>query len=167
MESKKLISELSSYMAGKGLKNKQVETDLGLPKNSLSNFLSLKKVLPQKWNEPILKYISQSNVVINTLGDLKDKVTTADKVPIPETKLDLKEVDEDIDLADRLKSFCKQYKTNPDDLFAWLMENYGKKPSVAKSPKNDQKEPLEKKPSKFTSDWRKQLVKAKTGYSPK
>lgn len=109
MENEKLITKLTSYMQENSLKNAKVEKDIGLPKNSLSNFLSLKKSLPNKWAEPILKYISQSNIVINTLGDLSDKVTTADKISAPDNYKKEKWILE-------IENYCAKEGILPEDL---------------------------------------------------
>lgn len=57
MENKKLIQELGELITSKGLKKSEVEEKIGLPLNSLSNFLSGRKELPEKWSNPIRNFI--------------------------------------------------------------------------------------------------------------
>lgn len=49
-----------------GVKKKDIEETLGMPKNCLSNFLSYKKDMPDKWIEPLQKYADET---IGALGD--------------------------------------------------------------------------------------------------
>ena len=58
--------------------------------------------------------------------------------------------------------FCKTNKTNIDDLSAWLSNNYGKPTKPVKEAKTANNANTEKV-SKFTSNFREQLRKAKTG----
>jgi len=84
---------------------------------------------------------------------------------IPQTaKQSIEEMDERIENGKRLEAFCKQHKTNHDDLFSWLMDNYGKKQKPVKEAKNAINPPSEKQ-SKFNSNFRNELIKNKTGYS--
>jgi hypothetical protein len=50
--------ELIKLMASQTIKNVEVERELDLPKNSLSNILSGKKPMPEKWATKIQNYIS-------------------------------------------------------------------------------------------------------------
>lgn len=69
----------------------------------------------------------------NKLGDLKVKITTANKISpkievVENTALDsIKECDEDLEQGKRLRQFAKLNKTDCDTIFSWLMDNYGKK----------------------------------------
>lgn len=57
-------------------------------------------------------------------------VKTANEVPQPQNK-EISESDLiDIEVGKQLIEFCKLNKTNTDDLFSWLMDNYGKKPKT-------------------------------------
>lgn len=175
MNTEKLISELSSYKKTKSLTNSQIETDLGLPKNSLSNFLSLKKALPDKWGEPILHYISQSNVVINTLGNLKDKVTTADKIAAPE----IKNMEEAYLISDwyvkyqrdnpwifKIENYCEKEGITTEDLI--LSHKERNKPQKSKKGTNslEQEKSAAIEPLSNTngySNWRSEYTKKKLG----
>lgn len=57
MNAKELTAELKK-LTDSGVKNKTLEEQIGLPKNSLSNVLSGKKEMPGKWVEKIQKYFS-------------------------------------------------------------------------------------------------------------
>lgn len=57
MEAKKLTEELKK-LTDSGVKNKTLEEQIGLPKNSLSNVLSGRKEMPGKWIEKIQKYFA-------------------------------------------------------------------------------------------------------------
>lgn len=63
MDKEKLINELNELIAIKNLKKSTIEEAIGFPKNGLSNFLSGKKELPEKWLEPIKNYIDSFEVV--------------------------------------------------------------------------------------------------------
>lgn len=57
MDAKELTAELKK-LTDSGMKNKTLEEQIGLPKNSLSNVLSGKKEMPGKWVEKIQKYFA-------------------------------------------------------------------------------------------------------------
>lgn len=161
MESERLILKLNAFMEGTSLKNATVEKEIGLPQNSLSNFRALKKELPKKWYQPIQDYMvgksnqlhgtAIENKLMESLGDLKDKVTTANKIEVVERnqKEAMDEFDEDREQGKRLRIFAKQNKTDCDAIFSWLMDNYGKK---AKTPDIDLKQGEKVNFHDFTQD---------------
>lgn len=57
MDKVKLITELNELISSQNLKKSTIEEAIGFPKNGLSNFLSGKKELPEKWLLPIKNYI--------------------------------------------------------------------------------------------------------------
>lgn len=63
LEQTVLMEKLKMYIEATRIKNIYIEIFLGLPKNSLSNFLSLKKSLPDKWKVPIEKFCEQQGAV--------------------------------------------------------------------------------------------------------
>ncbi len=67
--------EIFEKLEKANVKLSKVESDLGTPKNYLSRFKDPKNKLPLKWEIKLLDYIKEK------LGDLSDKVTTADKIP--------------------------------------------------------------------------------------
>ncbi len=90
MDKKKLISELNDVIKANNLKKSEVEQRIGFPQNGLSNILSGKKDLPDKWVNPITSYIecfdSENQIhplsgreLAETMG-----VKTANKVPSPQ-----------------------------------------------------------------------------------
>lgn len=104
-----------------------------------------------------------------TLQSLKDEglVKPASEIPVPEAKNTTKGLahyvathgtsvlfdGEAVENGIRLRAFCKQFRTNPDDLFAWLMENYGQPKKLPKnSPKTPNKAIVDK--STFAADLR-------------
>lgn len=125
MDKPLLIEKLKSFIEENKLKNAKVETDLGLPQNSLSNFLSQKKILPDKWIAPILKYI---------VGDLAYKVTTADNVEI---KITSPKNEYKIEVAPWIKEiedYCSNAGILPQDLIN-LPKNVIKSPTPPKQGK--------------------------------
>ena len=71
------------------------------------------KIIFVKWGSSFsLKYISISNVVINTLGDLKNKVTTAEKI----TESKKEELKNSYTWIEEIENFCNQEGILPIDL---------------------------------------------------
>jgi hypothetical protein len=58
MAYEQLLSEFKDAIQVLGIKNKDIETKIGLPQNSLSNYLNGKKELPKKWSLPIESALS-------------------------------------------------------------------------------------------------------------
>jgi hypothetical protein len=57
--------ELLKELVSLGIKKTKIEAAIGMPKNSLSNFISGKKELPDKWIEPIQKFLASDTVKYN------------------------------------------------------------------------------------------------------
>lgn len=113
MTKPELIEKLKAFMEEGRLKNRAVEQALKMPKNSLSNFLSLKKELPDKWVPRIEKFCAGAVTEIN-LGELAGKVTTANK--ISSTKL-LNEINEAMPKwTAEIEDYCAQQGILPLDL---------------------------------------------------
>lgn len=66
-----LIENLKLFMKMNHLKNRAVEKTLHMPLNSLSNFLKLKKVLPDKWVIPIQEF-TQGDGKVLTLAQVEN-----------------------------------------------------------------------------------------------
>lgn len=58
-----LIETLKVFISDYRLRHKYVEQSLGMPRNSLSNFLSFKKILPDKWILPIEKLCAGEDII--------------------------------------------------------------------------------------------------------
>lgn len=130
MDKKLLIEKLKAFIEENKLRNAKVETDLGLPKNSLSNFLSQKKTLPDKWINPIIKY---------TLGELSEKVTTGNKIPEKENigAIDLSKQSNVVSIhnwAKEIEDYCSNAGILPQDLIN-LHKNGIKPPTPPKQGK--------------------------------
>lgn len=53
------LENLNKLIESKGFSRSEVETNLGMPKNTLSSYLSGSKDMPEKWVEPIMSYLQQ------------------------------------------------------------------------------------------------------------
>lgn len=75
MEKQKLVEKLVQLK--KELTQNELETAIGLPKNSLSNVLKGKKEMPNKWVEKIQKYFSAKDAA--GLKSVEYEIPTHDK----------------------------------------------------------------------------------------
>jgi len=98
-----------------------------------------------------------------SIKELKDAgiVKKASEIPVPKRKIEaiertaldsIREADTDLENGKRLRLFCERYKTNTEDLFVWLMDNYGK---PMKKSKEDKPENTRPDRSNFAADLRK------------
>jgi recombination protein RecA len=60
MSKEETVKKLNEYIVSSGLKKSEVEDAIGFPKNGLSNILSGKKELSDKWQPKFEKFISDS-----------------------------------------------------------------------------------------------------------
>src|SRR5689334_4106880 len=65
MDKKKLIDDLKTLLETKNIKKSVAEKEIGMPLNSLSNFLSGKKELPDKWVDFIASYIQKYTPILD------------------------------------------------------------------------------------------------------
>ena len=126
METKKLISELTDYIEANNLKNSQVEKEIGLPKNSLSNFISFKKQLPEKWAKPISEYMKvpdeKSKVEISSKKEDETKTFSEGGTMGDQMIIDSKKEK----WVKEIETFCSQQGILPID----LIESYKEKKSA-------------------------------------
>jgi hypothetical protein len=128
METKKLISELTDYIEASNLKNSQVEKEIGLPKNSLSNFLSFKKQLPEKWVNPISEYMKvpdeKSKVEISSKKEDEPKPFSEGGTMGDQMIIDSKKEK----WVKEIETFCSQQGIVPSE----LIESYKSKKVIKK-----------------------------------
>jgi hypothetical protein len=93
----------------------------------------------------------------------KSKYATMERSDISEFDKSSSLENEETYQGKRILAFCKQFKTTPDDLFSWLMDNYGKKQKPVKALQSSKESPDPSKQSKFSSNWRNDYIKNKTG----
>lgn len=134
MKHEKLISELIEFIKRIRLKNREVELSVGLPVNSLSNFLKGKKDLPDKYVQPIEKYMSdyiaaaidrveRGNVNKNPYDGSKTDAIKFDDIQIPTITPEVIEksvkIIEDAWITE-VRDFCDKHGIIPQDLInAW------------------------------------------------
>lgn len=66
MDKNEALKKLNEFIIENNLKKSAVESLLKMPLNSLSNFVSGKKEMPNKWVQPILDFLSPEKVINNT-----------------------------------------------------------------------------------------------------
>jgi len=72
MNKQELIKSLNDL----GVKKSKIETDLGMPKNSLSGMLSGSKEISVKWFDALVNYVSDSGIVVTVSQELSDALDT-------------------------------------------------------------------------------------------
>lgn len=157
-DSKSILKIVSDFKANKWSTSK-IESDLEISNGLLGKAAKgTTKLSDEKFKKLEAYYVKHFITAINplkvakeNLGDLSDKVTTANNIEAVERnqKEALDEFDEDREQGKRLRLFAKQNKTDCDTIFSWLMDNYGK---VLKTPPVDPKQGNEKIFKDFTQD---------------
>ena len=83
-------TELIKKLSGLNLSKSKIETDLGMPKNSLSGMLLGSKGIPNKWVMPLTDYADNILEPINESVGLTKKICVVQ--PPPEEKFGITEV---------------------------------------------------------------------------
>lgn len=105
MKNEETITLLKNFMENNSLKKTEVEHILKLPKNSLSNFLSGKKELPNKWVIPVNNFCKEMlcNEVLSSEAHLGNAKPDTVIFTAPEW-------------MKRVEDYCSNAGIMPDDL---------------------------------------------------